>query len=458
MEFKDEAERAEAERYAIIAAQAERKALKRARDSRQESLEKDEPHAHKKKANQNPLGGPPAKCKFLSKAERQKLALERLSDRQQKMDTQRAEATKSREAFHHQASTTSHHASRYPTQSKPERPKKNYPDIGRNNSNSNRSHSNPQAQARANEAKALEELKAHYLGKTVKKKKVIKASDKFKQVFRFDWEPSEDTSGELNALYATKQEANLMFGRGYRAGVDMRLQRESNTYVERLLVKRQEEARESDASGDQYSKSECRERDKARREELRDILETNQHQRALEPTTRASSCETKDKTQKKSAGHHHWSDKPLEKMNERDWRIFREDYDIAIQGGRALAPLRNWKEAQGRVPGAILQAIEDMKFVTPSPIQMQGIPIGLAGRDIIGIAETGSGKTAAFLIPMISYLYALPVERIDATPGTFALSMVQCLNIFQNIHVVEFDLNIQVIEYSDMLYSYLNII
>jgi len=43
-------------------------------------------------------------------------------------------------------------------------------------------------------------------------------------------------------------------------------------------------------------------------------------------------------------------------------------------------------------------------FVTPSPIQDQTIPLGLAGRDVIGIANTGTGKTAAFAIPIINAL------------------------------------------------------
>ena len=46
-----------------------------------------------------------------------------------------------------------------------------------------------------------------------------------------------------------------------------------------------------------------------------------------------------------------------------------------------------------------------MGFERPSPIQMQAIPIGLQKRDIIGIAETGSGKTAAFAIPILQLLF-----------------------------------------------------
>jgi superfamily II DNA/RNA helicase len=48
--------------------------------------------------------------------------------------------------------------------------------------------------------------------------------------------------------------------------------------------------------------------------------------------------------------------------------------------------------------------IERMGFVTPSPIQDQAIPVGLDGKDIIGIANTGTGKTVAFAIPVLNRL------------------------------------------------------
>ena len=63
-----------------------------------------------------------------------------------------------------------------------------------------------------------------------------------------------------------------------------------------------------------------------------------------------------------------------------------------IQGGRATNPLRYWSEAQ--FPPEINKGIKDAGYETPSPIQRQAVPIGLSGRDIIGIAETGSGKVS----------------------------------------------------------------
>jgi superfamily II DNA/RNA helicase len=52
----------------------------------------------------------------------------------------------------------------------------------------------------------------------------------------------------------------------------------------------------------------------------------------------------------------------------------------------------------------VLQAVEASGYTTPTPIQAQAIPEALAGRDILGIAQTGTGKTAAFTLPMLSRL------------------------------------------------------
>src|SRR3954449_6179758 len=52
----------------------------------------------------------------------------------------------------------------------------------------------------------------------------------------------------------------------------------------------------------------------------------------------------------------------------------------------------------------ILQALRDVGYESPSPIQVQAIPSLLEGRDVIGQAQTGTGKTAAFGLPMIEYV------------------------------------------------------
>jgi superfamily II DNA/RNA helicase len=56
------------------------------------------------------------------------------------------------------------------------------------------------------------------------------------------------------------------------------------------------------------------------------------------------------------------------------------------------------------LPPKLLQALERMKFTTPTPIQEQAIPMAMEGRDILGSAQTGTGKTGAFGIPVIAKL------------------------------------------------------
>src|SRR3954453_18286908 len=55
---------------------------------------------------------------------------------------------------------------------------------------------------------------------------------------------------------------------------------------------------------------------------------------------------------------------------------------------------------------ATLQAVADTGYTTATPIQAEAIPVALQGRDVLGIAQTGTGKTAAFTLPMIDRLAA----------------------------------------------------
>jgi ATP-dependent RNA helicase DDX23/PRP28 len=118
----------------------------------------------------------------------------------------------------------------------------------------------------------------------------------------------------------------------------------------------------------------------------------------------------------------HWTKSALSEMTSRDWRIMREDFDIRISGGRAPNPLRRWDESP--LSPEILAALADMGFDKPSPIQRQAIPAGLEWRDIIGIAETGSGKTAAFVIPMLEYIAACPDTMREAAPRDGPLALI----------------------------------
>ncbi|MFL7811037.1 MAG: DEAD/DEAH box helicase, partial [Anaerolineae bacterium] len=61
--------------------------------------------------------------------------------------------------------------------------------------------------------------------------------------------------------------------------------------------------------------------------------------------------------------------------------------------------------------GAGIQAVG---YVTPTPIQQQAIPAVLKGRDVLGIAQTGTGKTAAFMLPILQRLTQGPLGRVRA--------------------------------------------
>src|SRR6185436_5554024 len=54
----------------------------------------------------------------------------------------------------------------------------------------------------------------------------------------------------------------------------------------------------------------------------------------------------------------------------------------------------------------ILQAVREAGYTEPTPIQMAAIPVALAGQDLIGVAQTGTGKTAAFTLPILTRLAA----------------------------------------------------
>lgn len=60
----------------------------------------------------------------------------------------------------------------------------------------------------------------------------------------------------------------------------------------------------------------------------------------------------------------------------------------------------------------LLSNIESKGYTTPSPIQDQTIPLGMSGRDVIGIANTGTGKTAAFLLPLIQKILKNRKEKV----------------------------------------------
>lgn len=185
----------------------------------------------------------------------------------------------------------------------------------------------------------------------VQKRKVPKGSERVLTKVTH-WDNSEDTGAkEISSVYLKRAEALPQFGRGSRAGME---------------IDEEETKPVSDA-----------------------------------------------KTSKSSSSSYSWQKKSLSEMTTRDWRILREDFEIAVKGTGVPNPLRSWAESE--LPDWALRAIKDANYISPTPIQRQTIPIGLEGRDMIGIAETGSGKTASFLLPLLVHISKLPRTKSSVT-------------------------------------------
>lgn len=78
---------------------------------------------------------------------------------------------------------------------------------------------------------------------------------------------------------------------------------------------------------------------------------------------------------------------------------------------------------------SIAAAIEDCGFTSPTPIQQQTLPLTLKGYDVMGIAQTGTGKTAAFLISLLNYLLTNPAHPKAKGPWAIVLAPTRELAI-----------------------------
>lgn len=235
-------------------------------------------------------------------------------------------------------------------------------------------------------------INERYLGIVKRKKKVRRLNDR---KFVFDWDASEDTSVDYNELYINKHQVHF-YGRGHFGGLDIKEQKKNQAKFYASFM----EERRSQAEKDQ------------------EVVRMKKEQK---------------KEDKQKWDDRHWSDKSIDEMTERDWRIFREDYNIAIKGGRIPNPLRSWTESA--IKKEILEVISGVGYTEPTPIQRQAIPIGLQNRDIIGVAETGSGKTLAFLIPLLVWIQSLPkIARLeDADQGPYAMVLAPTRELAQQI-------------------------
>ncbi|KAL9122045.1 MAG: hypothetical protein Q9187_001406, partial [Circinaria calcarea] len=100
-------------------------------------------------------------------------------------------------------------------------------------------------------------------------------------------------------------------------------------------------------------------------------------------------------------------DPQVTNRSERDVEAFRKEKQIAVQGKHVPRPVQTFDEAG--FPSYVMNEVKAQGFDAPTAIQSQGWPMALSGRDVVGIAETGSGKTLTYCLPAIVHINAQPL-------------------------------------------------
>lgn len=114
---------------------------------------------------------------------------------------------------------------------------------------------------------------------------------------------------------------------------------------------------------------------------------------------------------------------PIRKMSRKACEGIRKQWHIIVDGEDTPPPIKNFKDM--RFPEPILKKLAQKGIVQPTPIQVQGLPVILSGRDMIGIAFTGSGKTLVFVLPII--MMAVQEElMMPIAPGEGPFGLILC--------------------------------
>uniref|UniRef100_A0A3Q1H6J5 Probable ATP-dependent RNA helicase DDX46 n=1 Tax=Acanthochromis polyacanthus TaxID=80966 RepID=A0A3Q1H6J5_9TELE len=110
----------------------------------------------------------------------------------------------------------------------------------------------------------------------------------------------------------------------------------------------------------------------------------------------------------------------LAKMSTEEVNAYRLELEgITVKGKGCPKPIKTW--VQCGVSMKILNALKKHSYEKPTPIQAQAIPAIMSGRDLIGIAKTGSGKTIAFLLPMFRHI--MDQRPLEESEGPISVIM-----------------------------------
>lgn len=121
----------------------------------------------------------------------------------------------------------------------------------------------------------------------------------------------------------------------------------------------------------------------------------------------------------------------LSALTEEELTDLRLELDgIKVNGKDVPKPVQKW--AQCGLTRQTLDVIDQLGYEKPTTIQMQAIPTLMSGRDVVGVAKTGSGKTVAFLLPMFRHIMDQP--PIKDTDGPVGLIMTPTRELATQIH------------------------
>ncbi|KAH6854464.1 P-loop containing nucleoside triphosphate hydrolase protein [Chaetomium sp. MPI-CAGE-AT-0009] len=124
----------------------------------------------------------------------------------------------------------------------------------------------------------------------------------------------------------------------------------------------------------------------------------------------------------------------LSQMTEEEAADLRLELDgIKVSGKNVPKPVQKWSQCGLTRP--ILDVVEGLGYEKPTSIQMQALPVIMSGRDVIGVAKTGSGKTMAFVLPMLRHIK--DQDPVSGDDGAIALIMTPtrelCTQIYSDL-------------------------
>uniref|UniRef100_A0A672IET5 RNA helicase n=1 Tax=Salarias fasciatus TaxID=181472 RepID=A0A672IET5_SALFA len=125
----------------------------------------------------------------------------------------------------------------------------------------------------------------------------------------------------------------------------------------------------------------------------------------------------------------------VQHMSQFDVEEYRRKREITIRGSGCPKPVTAFHQAQ--FPQYVIDVLMQQNFKEPTAIQAQGFPVALSGKDLVGIAQTGSGKTLSYLLPAIVHINHQPyLERGD---GPICLVLAPTRELAQQVQQVAYE-------------------